>query len=86
MNDLSVLAVFGRLNGGRLNGGPYKIGLMQGLPLVTYLPGKLRADNCLACSSTTAKAMDPVIFMRISGTNLSSPVNFIFCIDRKSVV
>ena len=49
---------------------------IRGLPLVTlgvYLPGKLRADNYLACSSTMAKAMDPVVFMRISGTNLSSP-------------
>ena len=49
--------------------------------LGVYLPGKLWADNCLACSSTTATAMDPVIVMHISGTNLlSSPVNFIFCI------
>ena len=56
--------------------------LANGLPLVTlgvYLPGACRADNCLACSSTMAKAMDPVIFMCISGTNLSSPVSFIFC-------
>ena len=55
-----------------------------GLPLlcwVVYLPSKLQADNCLSCSSTTATAMDPVIVMHISGTNLlSSPVNFIFCI------
>ena len=80
MNGLSVLAVFGRLNGGRLNGGPYKIGLMQGLPLVTYLPGKLRADNCIAVSSTTATAMDPVIVMRVAGANLSSYANFNFCI------
>ena len=53
----------------------------KGLPLVTLgvcLPGKLRVDNCLAYSSTTAIAMDPVIGMRVAGINLSSSANFIF--------
>ena len=34
-----------------------------------YLPGKLRADNCLARPSTTATYMDLVILMSVHGTN-----------------
>ena len=50
-----------------------KVGVTcQGLPLDmlgVYLPGACRADNCLACPSTTAACMDLVILMSVHGTN-----------------
>ena len=42
--------------------------------------GKLRADNCLACPSTTVIDMDPVIVMHIAGAKLSSLFKFFFCV------
>ena len=59
-------------------------GSTKGLPanrLGVYLPGKLRADNCLACPPTTAAAMDSVTFVSAAGMNWSSSVFFCFYIS-----
>jgi hypothetical protein len=69
----------GDLNRDRLF--PAKSCESHGLPpnrLGVYLPGKLRADNRLACPLTTARAMDPANFMHVAGANLSSFVKIFF--------
>jgi hypothetical protein len=46
--------------------------MTNGLPLVTlgvYLPGVCRADNYLACPSTTAAVMDSVNLVSVANAN-----------------